>query len=113
MVGVGETLLVVFFGSEFREFGTLVWALGTWQIVAVPILGFSMFLKAQQRGSGLVVGSALDAAITLVLVVLLARNYDLQGAAWGYAGGSFAATVVAGYLAMRPSHRPGLNKTDD
>jgi O-antigen/teichoic acid export membrane protein len=107
MLAVGETLLGTLFGSEFREYAGLVWALGVGQIGAAPVLGFTLLLKAQLRGSVLVVGTTLSLMTTLVLVPLLAWQYDLiDRAAWGYAAGSFVGTFVAGYFAMGRRRTP-------
>lgn len=106
MLVVGGTLLRVFFGDRFTGYDNLVLPLGVWQIVAAPILGFVIFLKAERRGSGLVLSTVLDTLVSVTLVSIFATWYGLEGAAWGYAPGSLAAVITVAFLvAGRRSRR--------
>src|SRR5436190_21421006 len=101
MIVAGGTLLRLFFGDRFTVYDNLVLPLGVWQIVSAPILGFVIFLKAQRRGSGLVVSTVLDTLVSVALVTLFASWYGLEGAAWGYAPGSLAALLTVAFLVAR------------
>ncbi len=112
MIVAGGTLLRLFFGDSFAVYDDLVVPLGVWQIVAAPILGFVIFLKAQRRGSGLVLSTVLDTLVSVTLVSLFASWYGLEGAAWGFAPGSLAALATVVFLVARgPTRREARTAT--
>jgi O-antigen/teichoic acid export membrane protein len=97
----GGSIIPRVFGHSFRGFTDLVWPVGVGQVIAAFSVGFGLLLKAQRRGSAVLVSTTIGSVAALALVVALGVPYGLLGAAWGFAGASAISLVVTTALALR------------
>ena len=101
MVLGGGSIVPRIFGSSFREFTDLVWPVGAGQLIAALSVGVSLLLKAQRRGSAVLVTTAIGSITALALVATLGASYGLLGAAWGLTAGAGVGFVTTTALALR------------
>lgn len=104
MFVIGEALLVLLYGGDFRQFSSLVVPIGMWQIVAASALGFTLLLNSTRRGHALLICGIVNSCAQLVLITVLAWTNGLTGAAWGLAAGTAVGAVVTILFARR--YRP-------
>ena len=87
-------VLVFFFGQDFAEFRSIIIPIGLGQLLAAPAFGFTLYLKAAQRGRTLLWLGTLNAVVYLVLTVAPGSAFGLSGAA--------GAPSASAPLAWRP-----------
>ena len=93
-------VLTIVFGAAFAGFGGLVVPISVMQLLYAGAIGFSLLLKAQQRGRALVGSRILSSVISLLLLLYLGSRYGLMGAAWGLALGNGLRWVSVIVLAV-------------
>jgi O-antigen/teichoic acid export membrane protein len=101
----GGSIVPRIFGSSFREFTDLVWPVGAGQLIAALSVGVSLLLKAQRRGSAVLVTTAIGSITALALVATLGASYGLLGAAWGLTAGAGVGFVTTTALALRTNRK--------
>jgi len=95
-------VLTFLFGQQFGEFRSIIVPIGLGQLLVAPAFGFTLYLKAAQRGRTLLWLGTLNAVVYLVLSVTLGAAFGLDGAAWG-AVGMGVASVAGLMFVFRPS----------
>ena len=88
MILGGGSIVPRIFGSSFREFTDLVWPVGAGQLIAALSVGVSLLLKAQRRGSAVLITTAIGSITALALVATLGASYGLLGSRLGLDRGS-------------------------
>jgi O-antigen/teichoic acid export membrane protein len=81
----GTWLLEVFFGPEFRAFGSLFAPIGVGQILSAWAVGMILFLKVKGRGRAIFASRIAGSAASLVGTWVLAVRFGVIGGAWGLA----------------------------
>jgi O-antigen/teichoic acid export membrane protein len=104
--GFAPGLLAVIFGEAFDQYGELIWPLGLAQIITASAIGFTLLLKAEQRGRPFFVSRVLTSLAALILPLALATVSQLVGAAWGLAIAALIGTALTIAIATggRSSH---------
>jgi O-antigen/teichoic acid export membrane protein len=105
MIVSGGNLIVLVFGTSFREYTDLAVPIGVWQVVAGLSVGFTLFLTAQQRGRDLLLVGVAGSVGCLVFVPFLAWANGVTGAAWGFSLYAAVATALSAALAFRSYRR--------
>lgn len=102
---MGESLLNLFFGRSFVGFESLILPVAVGQIALASAVGFFTLLKAEQRGTDVLLTGATTSVASLVLAPVLAYTGGLLPAAWGLsaAGLSGAGATVLLAVRRRPS----------
>ena len=99
----GGSIVSMIFGHSFQHYGHLVWPIGIGQVVTALAVGFGLLLKAERRGSAVLVSTIVPVAVALALCSALAAAYGVTGAAWGMFAGAVVGTAMTTALALRPS----------
>ena len=99
----GGSIVSMIFGHSFQHYGHLVWPIGIGQVVTALAVGFGLLLKAERRGSAVLVSTIVPVAVALALCSALAAVYGVTGAAWGMFAGAVVGTAMTTALALRPS----------
>jgi len=99
----GGAIVSMIFGHSFEHYGHLVWPIGIGQVVTAVAVGFGLLLKAEQRGSAVLVSTIVPVTVGLGLCSALAAVYGVTGAAWGMFAGAVVGTTMTTVLALRPS----------
>jgi O-antigen/teichoic acid export membrane protein len=97
----GGSIIPRLFGHSFSGFTELIWPTAVSQILGALGVGFGLLLKAQRRGSAVLVSTVVWSVSSLALVAALASSHGLLGAAWGYAIASAISLVANAVLALR------------
>jgi O-antigen/teichoic acid export membrane protein len=98
-VGGGHILAKVF-GGDFSAFSYLILPVGLQQALAAVGSGFTLLLKASQRGKAFLLAGGSVPILGLIIVSGAAWAAGLRGAAWGYVATSVIAVVFVTVLAM-------------
>lgn len=95
ILGLGA-IVPALFGPSFERYVGLAWPIGIAQAMMAVAVGFALLLKAQGRGSAVLLSDSLAAIAALGLACALGAAYGLTAAVWGLCGGAFvwAATTV-------------------
>jgi O-antigen/teichoic acid export membrane protein len=99
----GGAIVSMIFGHSFEHYGHLVWPIGIGQIVTALAVGFGLLLKAEQRGSAVLVSTIVPVAVGLAMCSALAAAYGVTGAAWGMFAGAVVGTTMTTAFALRLS----------
>jgi O-antigen/teichoic acid export membrane protein len=98
MLVVGERVLELLYGAEFASFAKLIFPLGIWQLALALGIGLTIALKAQRRGTEIVVAGAIGSLVTVVTMSALTIAFDIFVGAWGLAAGAAAATLASAFF---------------
>ena len=97
----GGSIIPRLFGHSFGHFTNLIWPTAVSQILGALGLGFGLLLKAQRRGSAVLLSALIWSVSSLGLVAALAMSNGLLGAAWGFAAASAISLAANAALALR------------
>lgn len=90
----GEHMLSAILGPDFARYSSLIWPLGTQQVLAATSSGFFILLKAARRGKALLVYRTIVSLSTVAAVIALTVPFRLLGAAWGVASATAIGSVI-------------------
>ena len=95
----GGALLTAVFGTEFSLYRSLIWPVGTQQLISAGAAGPYMLLKASGRAKSILVTRLVSSIGMLVALALLAPRFGITGGAWALTlgtliGGLLTATLV-------------------
>jgi hypothetical protein len=101
MALAGTRLLTALFGSAFEAYGNLVLPICVWQVLAAAGLGFSILLRAEQRGRTLFAIGTTAIVAQILASSLLAVAAGVEGAAWGLSAGAAVGTLLQIFCGVR------------
>jgi O-antigen/teichoic acid export membrane protein len=90
----GKPLLALLFGDAFRRYQSLILPVASAQLALALGLGYVLLLKAARQGRVLVRNDAVGTVVTLAASLALTLWMGIEGAAWGWALGSVAASTL-------------------
>ena len=102
MIVAGSRILTLVFGDSFASYDALVIPMSLWQLALATGLGFTILLRAEQRGRALLLAGTSMAVIALVLSPVAAHVGGVEGAVWGYVAGAVAHLLFVSWFAFSP-----------
>ena len=94
MLVTGPRILTLVFGDAFEPYGSLVAPMCAWTIALAGGIGFTILLRAQQRGRALFVVGASAQVVTLFASTALAVAGGVEGAVWGFVVGAACGSAI-------------------
>ena len=104
----GWRLLPFLYGATFSPYRTLIWPVTAAQMFAAGQVGSVLLIKAERRGSVLMLTASVASVIGLALMVVFAQRYGLPGVAWAGAVMNLLSMSLFAIAALR-MQRPAMN----
>ena len=104
--------MIVVFGSDFREYESLILPIALGAVVGGLGTGFSILLLAARKMTATAVIVTVNATLTLALALPAAALFGLQAAAWGIALGAVPPLGLAVGVARRVALGPAGGSAD-